>query len=70
MKVKIIKTGEILDLTHRDAQRRVLQGKAYWYKEPIEDNFTRLKELIKIAKPIESVKKKPKYKKSRNEDNS
>ena len=46
MKVKIIKTGEILDLTHRDAQRRVLQGKAYWYSEPVK----KIKKKAKRAK--------------------
>jgi len=46
MKVKIIKTGEILDLTHRDAQRRVLQGKAYWYNEPVK----KIKKKAKRAK--------------------
>jgi len=66
MKVKIIKTGEIVDLRYRAAQRLVLQGKAYWYKDKIEDNFTRLKE---ITKTIELVKKKSK-RKPRNEDNT
>ena len=46
MKVKIIKTGEILDLTHRDAQRRVLQGKAYQYNEPVK----KIKKKAKRAK--------------------
>ena len=46
MKVKIIKTGEILDLSHRDAQRRVLQGKAYWYNEPVK----KIKKKAKRAK--------------------
>jgi len=39
MKVKIIKTGEIIEvgknLSYRAAHRFVLQGKAYWY-EPVK----------------------------------
>ena len=50
MKVKIIKTGEILDLTHRDAQRRVLQGKAYWYSEPVKKIKKKAKKKAKRAK--------------------
>lgn len=67
MKVQIIKTGEIVDLRYRAAQRLVLNGKARWYDEPVDfikvdsTNLEKLEEFAKsFDKPIKK-KSKPKH---------
>ena len=65
MKVKIIKTGEILDLEFRDAQRRIMQGKAMEVKEVAIPTVFSDEEIVKLnEQAIEEKPKKGKLKKN------